>query len=419
MRRISQSAPAIRYAARPAQVPDLGDDPRRDTLRLRMPARLFTRDFALLTLAHLLQAIGWSSMLLLPLYLDAIGATRGQIGAIMGSAAASGLLARPAVAWALETLGRKPALIAGTLIMAAAMGLVLFVHDPGPTAYAVRLVFGLGVGALFTGYFTFAADVIPTARRTEGIALFGISGLVPLAINPLAHHIGVQATDLRWFLPLMGVVILSSLVPLALVNEPPRARSAAKFSFLEALRTLKSRALWPCWFATIAFSGIAKVFMAFATVCAEHRGIPHPPDFWLTYALGAVCVRAFGARLPDRVGPVRFVGPAIGCAIVASLLLAYATTFAGLLAAGLLAGIGHGYAFPVLTSLIVTRSPDHLRGSTLAMFTALWEVTGLTIPPLMGALADATSDATMFQVTAGLGVLMLLVWRQLERRLGN
>ena len=42
--------------------------------------RLLTRDFNLLVVAHLLQAVGWSSMLLLPLYLSALGGTR-DVGA--------------------------------------------------------------------------------------------------------------------------------------------------------------------------------------------------------------------------------------------------------------------------------------------------------------------------------------------------
>jgi len=35
---------------------------------------------------------------------------------------------------------------------------------------------------LFTGFFTFATDVIPANRMTQGIGLFGIAGMIPLGL---------------------------------------------------------------------------------------------------------------------------------------------------------------------------------------------------------------------------------------------
>ena len=358
-------------------------------------------------------------MLLLPLYLDDLGAGRAAIGGIMGAASVGGLLFRPAVAWGLDVWGRKPTLIMGTLTLATAMGLVWWITAPGPVAYLVRVIFGMGVGALFTGYFTWAADIVPERRRTEGIALFGVSGLVPLAVNPLSARLGVDPPALRWFLPLMGAVILLSLIPLVLLNEPRRKGKRPTIRVGEVVRALKSPALWSVWLATITFAGLAKTFMAFATVTAGSRGVPTPTDFWLTYAIGAVFVRLFGARLPDRVGPARIVAPAIGLDIVAAWVLMGTYSSAALLTCGLLAGIGHGYCFPVLTSQVVTRSPDHLRGSAVAMFTALWEVCGLVLPPVLGAIADRWDDATMYGAASIVALLCVAGWAVLERRHGT
>ena len=78
---------------------------------------ILTRPFALLVGANFLQALGFSSMILLPLYLDYLGASRALIGSIMSVGAVGGLLARPLVGWALDVLGRKTTLIAGTLVL--------------------------------------------------------------------------------------------------------------------------------------------------------------------------------------------------------------------------------------------------------------------------------------------------------------
>lgn len=119
---------------------------------------LLTGPFVCLMVAHFLQALGYSSMLLLPLCLQHLEASRTEIGAIMATAAASGLLARPFVGWSLDRFGRKPTLVVGTAIMVVALAMVGLVDRIGPLVYAERAVFGVGVGVLFTAYFTYAAD---------------------------------------------------------------------------------------------------------------------------------------------------------------------------------------------------------------------------------------------------------------------
>lgn len=389
------------------------------------PAPLFTRGFLALTVAHFIQALGFSSLLLLPLYLEHLDASRAEIGTIMGSAAIGGLAFRPLVAWALDSIGRKVTIYAGTGLIVVGIGLLFWVRDTGWLLYASRIVTGAGIGALFTGYFTFASDLIPARRRTEGIALFGISGLTPLALTPFVDDLGVAAGDLRWFLPIVGLSILTSLFFVAPLNEglvkraPPQPGDTERRGLSAALGSLFAPTLLPVWLATIVFSGLVTVFFSFATVAAESRGMPDPAQIWLTYAGGAAAIRLFGARLPDRIGTSNLVAPAMGTYGVAALVVAGADTPEGFLLAGALAGLGHGYCFPVLTSQVVSRMPAHLTGSGLAMFTALWDVSRLALAPLFGAVADAFGDAAMFALAA-IGVSgALAIWAVMEHRVAR
>ena len=136
--------------------------------------KLITRNFVLLFGAHFVQAFGYSSLLLFPVYLDHLGASRAEIGSIMAVAAIGSLSLRPVVAWALDSVGRKPVLIAGTIVLVLAMLLIGFVDHAGGMAYASRFLFGIAAGALFPGYFALAADIVPEGRRTEGLAVFGL-----------------------------------------------------------------------------------------------------------------------------------------------------------------------------------------------------------------------------------------------------
>ena len=380
---------------------------------------LLTRPFLLLVFAHFIQALAYASMLLLPLYVEHLGANRGQIGQIMAAAAVGGLLFRPAAGWALDRVGRRPTLLVGSVVLCVGMGMLAFVDTLGPLVYAARFVIGIGVGTLFTGYFTWAADLIPLSRRTEGIALFGVSGLLPLAIGPLIQTLGVATPDLRFLFPVVGCAILLSSLVLFAIPEPAAHPDDPDGPRVSARQALTQPALRPVWLAAVVFAGLVSTFFAFATVTAANRGIVDSASVWFTYAGGAIGVRLLGARLPDHLGPVNLVAPAIACYGAAFLTAAGAWSVEAFLLAGLLAGLGHGYCFPVLTSQVVTRAPDRLRGAALATFTFTWELSGLVLTPVFGRLADATDDATMLATASLFGVVGLAAWALWEHRVGG
>ena len=384
---------------------------------------LLTRPFVLLVAAHLLQALGYSSMLLLPLYLQHLHASRTQIGFIMATAAISSVAVYPLVAYSLDRIGRRPTLMVGTVLLVSGMGLIGLADRIGPLLYVARGLVGIGIGALFSGYFTAAADLIPVERRTEGLALFGLSGLLPLLINPFADRIGITAPDLQWFLPAVGGVISLSLILLwQLPESRPASEPTPSKPISDGLRAtfkvLTAPALWPIWLATVIFGSLVALFMTFATVTAISRGVAHAPMMWLAYAGGAAVVRTVGRRLPDRVGPANLVTPALAVYLGAALLMTQAASLQTLLLAALLAGIGHGYLFPVLSGQLVTRVPSKLRGTAMATFTSLWGLCELTASPAFGRLADSHGDNAMFLAAFLAGTCSLIVWVGLEHRYG-
>ena len=409
---------------------------------------LLTRDFLLLLAAHLLQALGYSSMLLFPVYLDHLGASRSELGTIMATAALSGLVFRPAMAWALDSLGRKPTVLIGTAFLTTGMALIGWIDDLGVVVYIDRIIIGIGVAALFTGYFTWASDLVPVTRRTEGLALFGASGLLPISLNAFAHEFVFDPASLRLFFPVLGGMIAVSFVFVALIPEPrktgrssePSVHSrpgatdddAPDYRLRDVIRALSRTPLVPVWLATFCFSALVAVFMTFATVTAESRldslvqsgahdpgFLTQPASLWLPYALAAISVRLFGSRFPDRIGTHNMIVPALALYLSAFLTIAAAEQPAALLLAGGLAGLGHGYCFPVLISQVVSRSPERWRGSAVALYTALWGVTELVLVPLFGRIADAYGDPALY-ASASLGALgCISLWCGIEHRWGE
>jgi MFS family permease len=379
-----------------------------------MNDRLATRPFFWLILAHLLQAMGWTSLLLLPVYLEHLGGSRQLIGEVMAVGSVGGLIAQPIVGFALERFGRRPTLIVATAVLCVGLAGFGLVTEIGTMLYVSRFIFGLGGGALFSGYFTFAADIVPASRRTEGLALFGIAGLAPMLLNPFVGALVSDPGLLRWLFPTVSVIAGLSVLCILAVPEPQRSVAADRRGFLGSMRRLLAPGLLPPYAAGLTFAVLAAVFMTFSTVVAKDVGIENAAIVWLTYAIGAISVRVLGGKLPDRIGTYNMVAPSLALYAGGLLALMHAETLSGVLLAGGLAGIGHGYGFPVLTSQLMSRVGTDLRGPAMALFIGLWEVSALIAPPLFGTLADSYGDRQMLLIAANTALVGLVVWAALE-----
>jgi predicted MFS family arabinose efflux permease len=108
--------------------------------------------------------------------------------------------------------------------------------------------------------------------------------------------------------------------------------------------------------------------------------------------------------------------PSLGLLCLGLALLARAATPAYVLFAGLCCGAGHGFVFPILSGLVVTRARESDRGSALAIFTALFDAGVLVGGPSLGAVIRAAGYPTMFAASSlwiAFGSAIFVVW---ERR---
>ena len=379
---------------------------------------VFTRAFLLLIGGQFLQNLAFATLPLVPLLLAMQGASRSEIGFVMAIAGVGGVLFRPLVGWALDTLGRRIVLYIATAAAALTVATVGVAGGVGWPLYVNRFVFGIALGALATAYFTMATDHAPRSRRTEALALFGVAGLLGLVINPVASALGIEGEALVWFFPVVGGIVLLSLLPVLAMPRggEPSSPSSAPQGSAPAWRALVTPSILPVWWVSVAFAAMLSAVLFFSVVVAENRGLERPADLWFTYALGAVVVRLAGARLPDRLGAHNVIAPALACYALGCLVFATAATPQSFLMGGLLAGLGHGYAFPVLVSAALGRAPDHLRGSTIAAFTALLEMAGFCMSPILGWVADTYDDAVMFGLAAVVGCAGLAVWALWEHK---
>jgi len=377
--------------------------------------RLLTAQFALCFLAHGLQAIAFNLFLPFPKRLNELGANDFVIGAAASLTGLAAVLARPSIGRAMDVRGRHATILLGGALHIVATGAYLAIDRVGPVLVATRLLHGVAEAMLFSALFTFAADYVPARRRTQGLALFGVSGMLPIGIGPtaanwLVAHSGWPAV----FLTASGL----SVVSLALswwLRDAPRGRLATGPA--PSMReVLGRRELAPIWFLGAAFATVLTAFFVFVPRFAQDTGIGSDSQFFRMYMLAAVILRVAFGWVPDRIGPHRALAPALLALVVGLVVMARADAARDVALAGFLCGLGHGYAFPILSGMVVNRVGDDARGTGLAIFTGLFDLGLLIGSPMFGALVEWQGFVVLYGFAAAALAASLAVFVRWDAR---
>jgi MFS family permease len=349
-----------------------------------MPAEpLLTRPFVACFVANLAQGISFNLFLHFPGFLKELGSSEVEIGLVTSSTALAAVAVRPWVGRSMDARGRRPLILAGGALNVLVCALYLTIHGVGPWVLAIRVAHGLAEALMFAALFTYAADHVPASRRTEGLALFGVSGMLPISLGGLLGDALLARFDYAAiFAAATGFAVVAIFLSLPLHDSPrsPAGREPSRSFGAVAVQ----RDLLPMWLIGTAFSlALAAVFV-FIKPFVLATGLGTVGLFFTSYTGVALVLRLFFAWLPDRVGPKRLLFPALGTLVLGFLLLAGAQNPRDVLLAGACCGAGHGYTFPILFGMVVTRAREAERGAVLSIFTALFDAGVLVGGPFFG-----------------------------------
>jgi predicted MFS family arabinose efflux permease len=214
------------------------------------------------------------------------------------------------------------------------------------------------------------------------------------------------------FIVATGFAVAALLLALRLYDAPrdPLGRVEVSRGFRAMARQRNLLPIW--WIATIFSVALAAQF-TFLKPFVMDTGAGTVGGFFTGYAGIAILVRLFFGWLPDRLGAMRVLIPALVILATGFLMLAHATTPTEVMTAGMLCGLGHGYTFPILFGLVVTRSRGAERGAAMALYTGLFDVGVLLGGPSLGFIIDHSGYSAMFATAGGLimmGTISFAIW---------
>jgi MFS family permease len=377
---------------------------------------VWSRAFALAWIANFMHSTGLHIYVHWPGWLEQRGAGEVLIGVLVAVMAIAAILARPLLGRMMDTRGRKLVIVVGGLlhVVTPALYLLIDVFPNGGWAavVGVRVVHGFAQAAMFSVLFTVAVDLVPASRRAEGIALFGVSGMIPMAVGGLLGDWVIVDGDYRMLFVVSGGCALAGL--LLSLPLPETRRGGPSRSFFAALVAPELR---PLWFVGASFAmGLAAYFVFLKTYLLEAPQLGTMGMFFTTYAVSAVLLRVLFSWVPERLGLIRVLIPSLLAGAAGLGLIAMASTELHLIGAAVLCGIGHGFAFPIISALVVTRAQPEERGSAIALFTAMFDLGVLLGGPSFGISASLAGYPTTFAIAAGVVGVATLVFVGWDRR---
>jgi MFS family permease len=375
-------------------------------------ARLRRKNLLILFTAGLLF---WSSMgsLLptLPLYVEHVGATKQQIGIVMGSFAIGLLLSRPWLGKTADRRGRKIVLLIGTLVAAIAPFGFLVVKSI-PLLMVLRAFHGISIAAFITGYLALVADLSDETNRGEVIGYMSLVTPIGLAIGPaIGGYLQAGAGYTALFVCAAALGGLAALCILPIVNPPIQTSEPGEDNDNQLWRILISpRVRIPAvvmFLIGLAFGNLH----TFAPLYIKSTGVDL--NAGLFYTAGAIAnfsVRLFTGRASDRFGRGLFITISLVVYTIAMLLMWKANSAATFLFAAIIEGAGAGTLMPMISTMVVDRALPQERGRIFAVCLTGLDVGIAIASPVFGSIADQVGYRNMFSYAALIVFLALIIF---------
>ncbi len=369
--------------------------------------RLLTRPFRLVVAATLACFLSFGATLpVVPRFVvDELGHGAAAVGVVFAVHALAAVVVRPAIGRIGDRLGRRPLVLLGAAVTAAALVGHLAVEGLA-LLLVLRALAGIGQAAVVVGTATRALDLAPPARHGEASSYVMVAVQLGFGLGPLLGELALRTGGYgaAWLLAAAGsalVLVLGSRIP---ADDAPAGVT---------IRTL----LHPAAVVPGIVFGIGSLgfigFLAFAPLYADQLGLVAVAPVFLLCSGTIAAIRIAGARIPDRLGAVTAGSLALCLVVLGLLTLGAAGAPLGLYLGVLVLAAGTAIFAPAMALAAVQGVPAGERAQVMATFTLFLDLASAVGPAALGITAARAGFGTTFLVAAaaaGLAIVLLRRW---------
>ncbi|MBQ2008127.1 MAG: MFS transporter [Alistipes sp.] len=354
---------------------------------------------------------------LLPSYLSEVfGADKQTIGIVLSGYTLTALMIRSLSGFLVDSFPRRIVLMTSYFLFALCFGGYLMAGSLLLFAI-VRTLHGAPFGATTVANSTVAIDVLPSARRAEGIGYYGLSNNIATAISPTVALLlfdRFQSYDM-----LFWVALLTSLLGLwstsqVKMRERDIQRDHRPLS-LDRFILIKG---WREGIAMICYAFSYGVLATYIAIYGkEELGITGGTGlFFMLLAIGLILSRLVGSRTlrQGKVTQNATVGTAIS--LFGYLLFAAVHNPWGYYGAALVIGLGNGHMFPAFQTMFINLAENSQRGTANSTLLVSWDI-GIGLGTLVGGIvAEHVGYSAAFWTAWGVNVAGVAIYNLFVRR---
>ena len=360
-------------------------------------SRLFTGPFLALAIADLSYFAAQGMLILLtPLFARGpLGADPAGVGIAVGAFSVTALVLRPWSGRESDRRGRRPLLVAGAVLSAAAILAHMVVTDLW-VLIVLRLVLGVAEALFFVAGFAMLADLAPRGREGEALRFNSLALYLGIAFGPLlgellldtggfpvawiwAAALSLAAALLALRLPVTGQVPGADPGPMVLIHRGVVWQSAGLFT------------------GVVAMAG----FLAFVAIYGrDDLAMPNTGPVLLLFGLIVVGCRIVFAKLPDRVPPFRLAAAALALIAGGMVTTGLVATVQGLFAGAAVMAVGVAFVTPAFFAAIARGLEPSERGVAFGTVSIFLDLAFGGGPVLLGLIVGAANIPSAFLLAA-------------------
>jgi len=375
-----------------------------------------------LTVTVFLLWLGSTSIIpMLPVYIRQLGGSDTLAGLVMASFFAAGVIFQYPVGKLADRIGRKPVLLAGLVVYAAA-SFAFLAPIPADVAILLRGLQGVGAGGAAIASLAMVSGAVAEERRGRAFASIISAEIAGMAVGPLigsivgAHHMWIM------FLA-SGVIACIAAVPAVRIVAPPqekamrlaRTNADGTVNGLSALRWRPS--MTGALVASAALGLTTGVYDICWTLLLLSRGAAswQIGVSWTLFAVPFVIASRPSGWLADHMDRRLLVLGGLGIAMVFCASYPFIHWVPALMVLGGTEALGFAAAMPALQSLLTEGSEPSEVGRIQGMFgttqTALTAVSA-AVAGAAFAFASWLPFVSAAVLTACALVVTAVVWRR-------